>query len=328
MQEYTLQGEAKEKILLVNIYGIISTKPDERLLRTFPSMVEEIVSQLRLAEKDPDIKAVLFKIESPGGSSTASDILYHEIVAYKERTSAKVTAAMMGVAASGGYYVSLPADHIIAHPTTITGSVGVIFTQPRVDNLLEKIGASVDVTKSGRNKDMASPFRKSSGEEKTILRELIDSLAKRFINLVIKHRKIGKDVLADIKTGIIYLADEALRLGLVDQIGYLPDTISKKIRYQASERYPHNEVLQQRMISLQRKAYFKVKEFSSDLIADQEMNIIKGNAARQYPYNYVGQLRFMDKHLQKYEEEARVKKEQEEKEKKEKEQEEGTGKEE
>ena len=81
LQEQTLQGKAKEKILLVNIYGIISTKPDERLLRTFPSMVEEIVSQLRLAEKDPEIKAVLFKIESPGGSSTARDILYQEIMA-------------------------------------------------------------------------------------------------------------------------------------------------------------------------------------------------------------------------------------------------------
>jgi len=98
---------------------------------------------------------------------------------------------------------------------------------------------------------------------------------------------------------------------------YVPDNILKKIRYQASEKYPNNEVLQQRDISLQTKSYFKVKEFSSDLIADQEMNIIKGNAARQHPYNYVGQLRFMDKQLQKYKEEAKAKKEKEEKEKEE-----------
>jgi hypothetical protein len=104
---------------------------------------------------------------------------------------------------------------------------------------------------------------------------------------------------------------------------YVPDNISNKIRHQASEKYPNNEVLQQRDISLQTKAYFKVQEFSSDLIADQEMNIIKGSAARQYPYNYLGQLRFMDKQLQKYEEEAKVKKEKEEKEKKETEGEQG-----
>ena len=104
---------------------------------------------------------------------------------------------------------------------------------------------------------------------------------------------------------------------------YVPDDISNKIRHQASEKYPNNEVLQQRDISLQTKAYFQVQEFSSDLIADQEMNIIKGNATRQYPYNYVGQLRFMDQQLQKYKEEAKAKKEKEEKEKKEKKETEG-----
>ncbi|MBW1897854.1 MAG: hypothetical protein JRI61_02200 [Deltaproteobacteria bacterium] len=100
---------------------------------------------------------------------------------------------------------------------------------------------------------------------------------------------------------------------------YVPDNISKKIHHQASEKYPNNAVLQQRDIALQTKSYFKVKEFSSDLIAGQEMNIIKGNAARQHPYNYVGQLRFMDQKLQKYEKEAKAKKEKEDKEKKEKE---------
>ncbi len=93
---------------------------------------------------------------------------------------------------------------------------------------------------------------------------------------------------------------------------YVPDHVAKKISYQAAEKYPGNAALQKNMISLQTKAYFKVKEFKSDLIADQKMNIIKGNAARQYPYNYVGQLRFMDQQLQKYEKKAKLKKEQEE----------------
>jgi len=104
---------------------------------------------------------------------------------------------------------------------------------------------------------------------------------------------------------------------------FVPDDIMKRVSYQASEKHPNNEVLQQREISLQTKAYFEVKEFSSELIPDQEMNIIRGNAARLHPYNYVGQLRFMNQKLQKYEEEAKAKKEKEEKEKKEKEQEKG-----
>ena len=227
LQEYTLQGEAKEKILLVNIYGIISTKPDERLLRTFPSMVEEIVSQLRLAEKDPDIKAVLFKIESPGGSSTASDILYHEIVAYKERTSAKVTAAMMGVAASGGYYVSLPADHIIAHPTTITGSIGVILIQPKVMGLMEKVGVGIETSKSGANKDMGSPFRAPTDEEKEIFQNITDGLGQRFLSLVAKHRKLNPQDLEAVSTARVYLAEEAKQMGLIDAVGYLNDAIKQ-----------------------------------------------------------------------------------------------------
>ena len=93
---------------------------------------------MRLAEKDEKVKAVLLKIDSPGGSSTASDILYHEIVAFKERTGKKVVVCMMNIAASGGYYVALPADMIMAHPTTVTGSVGVILIRPEVSQLMEK----------------------------------------------------------------------------------------------------------------------------------------------------------------------------------------------
>lgn len=227
LREYTVQGTGSQKILLLPVSGNLSTDPKEDLLATKPGIVEEVVSQLRKAEKDGDIKAVLMKIDSPGGSVTASDMLYHEILAFKRKTGAKIVAIMMDVAASGGYYISLPADHIMAHPTTITGSVGVIFMRPRMDGLLEKIGAGVDVTKSGKNKDMASPFRESTGEEEEIFRGLIKDLAARFLDLVSIHRRIGKDALREISTGRIYLAGEALRLGLVDEIGYLTDAVSK-----------------------------------------------------------------------------------------------------
>ncbi|MGD8211064.1 MAG: S49 family peptidase, partial [Desulfobacterales bacterium] len=122
LQEFTLEGEAQHKILVIPVRGIISNATREGFIRTRPSMVQEVVSQLRLAEKDKNIKAVIFKIDSPGGSVTASDILYNEITSFKKRTGAKVVVAMMGLTASGGYYISLPADYILAHPTTITGS--------------------------------------------------------------------------------------------------------------------------------------------------------------------------------------------------------------
>jgi len=225
LQEFTLQGTEKGKVLVIPIRGIISDAPRERFLRTRPSMVQEIVSQLRLAEKDEEVRAVLLKIDSPGGSTTASDVLYHEIMAFKERTGAKVVVAMMDVAASGGYYISLPADFILAHPTTVTGSIGVIFMRPKVTSLMGKIGLDIKVNKSGKNKDMGSPFRQTTQEEQKILQALTDDLGRRFINLVAKHRKLDQKTLADISTARIYLAKEALQLGLVDKIGYLNDAV-------------------------------------------------------------------------------------------------------
>ncbi|MCK5205169.1 MAG: S49 family peptidase, partial [Desulfobacterales bacterium] len=126
LNEYTLAGEEKGKVLVIPIRGTISDAPKRQFIITRPSMVQEVVSQLRKAQKDPEVKALVLKINSPGGSVTASDILYNEIVAFKQKTKAKVVVVMMGVAASGGYYISLPADYILAHPTSITGSVGVL----------------------------------------------------------------------------------------------------------------------------------------------------------------------------------------------------------
>ena len=172
------------------------------------------------------MKAVLLEINSPGGSITASDVLYHEIMDFKERTGAKVVAAMMDVAASGGYYIALPADRIVAHPTTITGSVGVILMQPKVAGLMDKLGLSVEVNKSGSEKDIGSPFRPSTAEEQKIMQGLTDDLGGRFLKLVARHRQIGPEDLAKVAKARIYLAPEALQLKLIDAVGYLKDALS------------------------------------------------------------------------------------------------------
>jgi len=225
LKEFTLEGRGSDKILLIPIHGIITDSPKERILAQSPSMVENVVSQLRKAEQDNRIKAVLFEINSPGGTITASDILYHEISSFKERTGKKVAVSLMDIATSGAYYVSLPADMITAHPTTLTGSVGVLFLQPKMVGLMEKLGLSVDVTKFGKNKDMATPFRDSTEDEQRVLQKLVDDMGERFISLVQKHRKPAPKALAEISTARILLADEALQLGLVDKVLYLSDAI-------------------------------------------------------------------------------------------------------
>ncbi len=227
LREYTLEGSGTEKILLISVQGTISDVPQKGLVRSAPSMVQQVVSQLKKAEKDDRIRAVLFRVNSPGGTIVASDVLYHEISSYREKTGAKIVVSMLDVAASGAYYMSLPADMIMAHPTTITGSVGVIFLRPKVRALMDKIGLGVDVIKFGKNKDMGSPFRDSTEEEQKIMQKAVNDFGARFIRLVQKHRKLQDPALGEISTARVCTADEALKWGLVDKIGYLNDAVKE-----------------------------------------------------------------------------------------------------
>jgi protease-4 len=226
LHEYTLAGEETGKVLVIPIRGTISDAPKRQFIITRPSMVQEVVSQLRKAQKDPEVKAIILKINSAGGSVTASDILYNEIVAFKQKTKAKVVVVMMGVAASGGYYISLPADYILAHPTSITGSVGVLFLRPDVAGLMDKIGIDVEVSKTGKNKDMGSPFRQATAEERQIIKDMIDQLGKRFLDHIAEHRKIDPERMKEISSARIFLADDALKLGMVDRVGYIGEAVS------------------------------------------------------------------------------------------------------
>lgn len=227
LREVTLDGTADDKLVVIPISGLITDRPKSRIMRIMPSVVQETVSHLRLAETDDRVKAVLLKIDTPGGTTTASDMLYHEIVAFKRRTGKKIVVCMMNMATSGGYYVSLPADMIIAHPTTVTGSVGVILIRPQVSGLMEKIGVGIRVNKSGENKDMGSPFRPITPTEETMLQDLADRLGRRFVDLVKQHRNLDRQGLATVADARVFLADTAVEVGLVDKIGYLQDAIKE-----------------------------------------------------------------------------------------------------
>jgi protease-4 len=226
LHEHHLSGDSNDKILIIPIYGVISDSSKKGLVATAPSMLQEVVAHLAKAKEDDSIKAVLIKINSPGGTVTASDILYHEIEKFKKETNKMVVVMMMDFAASGGYYISLPADYIFAHPTTITGSVGVIFMRPKFNGLMEKIGVGMEVTKSGKDKDMGSPFKASTKEEKELFQNVIDNMATKFKEKVVKNRHITNANLAKVMTAQIFSADDALKISLIDKIGYLDDTIN------------------------------------------------------------------------------------------------------
>lgn len=227
LRETTLFGDEPGKILVISVKGVISDTGKGNFLSEQPSMVEEVVSQLRLAAQDQMIRAVVLKVDSPGGTTTASDILYNELLLFKKRTGKKLVVMMMDMATSGGYYISLPADYIIAHPTTLTGSIGVIFMRPLAPELMKKIGVSMDIVKSGEFKDMGSPFRMPTGEEKAIFQKVTSDLGGRFLSLVKKHRKLNPEQVKAARSARIFLGDEAVAAGLIDQTGYLEEALDK-----------------------------------------------------------------------------------------------------
>ena len=222
------EGSAVEKILLIDIDGPISNRPKKTLVgfRSDTGMVDRIREILKKAEKDKNIKGILLRVNSPGGTVTSSDIIYHEIKSFKERFKVKVYVSVIDVAASGGYYVALAGDRIMVHPTSLVGSIGVLALKLNLESLMDKVGVEWEVVKSSKKKDFMSPFRPLTKEERVLFQETIDRYYDRFVDLVVLNRD-GLDVkevraLAD---GRVYNARQALNNHLVDSIGYLKDLV-------------------------------------------------------------------------------------------------------
>jgi protease-4 len=229
--EQSLEGEGKKKILLLDISGTISEqeKMGGLISRSAPSSTSFIRESLQKAEKDTDIVGVILRINSPGGTVTGSDILHHDITEFKKRKKVPVYGAIVSTGASGGYYVAAAADRIYAHPTAITGSIGVILMKFNVEGLMGKIGVEEQTVKSGDKKDIMSPFRKSTPEEVRLGQEIIDQLYERFLDTVLARpgNTLTRDELRKVADGRIYTARQALNAKLIDQIAYLDDVISE-----------------------------------------------------------------------------------------------------
>jgi protease-4 len=222
-------GPANEKILMIDVEGMISSIVNTGLFSREKNAVSRVYERLGRAAADPAIKAVILRLDTPGGEVTASDIIYHEILNFKERTRKPVVGLMMGIAASGGYYIAC--DLIKAHPTTLTGSIGVISIFPNVGDLMAKVGVKVNVIKSGEAKDSGGPFRDMTVEERKIFQAIIDEYYQDFLSAVSGNRKekIAAEDLRTIADGRVYTAQQALRLKLIDEIGYFDDAFKKTL---------------------------------------------------------------------------------------------------
>jgi protease IV len=230
LEERTVEGRGKAKILLTDVSGFLSEEGQTQTLviGAPPPRVPLLVrfrEELKKAADDSDVKALIVRINSPGGTVTASDIMFKELQLFKRTAKVPVVAVMMDVAASGGYYVALAADTIIAHPTTVTGSIGVIMLTVNAEGLMQKLGISAAAIKSGERKDMGSPFRALTGEERQIFQSVIDGLQGQFLAKVVESRKIPTDTAKQLADGRVYTAQQALDAKLVDRIGYMDDVL-------------------------------------------------------------------------------------------------------
>lgn len=226
LEEKTVSGEGGNKVLLLDIKGMISNKKKVSALGAEVNigLVDLVRETLKKAEKDTDVKALVLRINTPGGTVTSSDIIYHEIKMFKERKKIKVYAVVMDVAASGGYYVAQAADRIIAHPTSLTGSIGVIAMKMNLSGLMDKVGMDFEVIKSGDHKDFLSPFRALTQDERLVFQETIDNLHERFVTTIENNRKqLSRDEIKELADGRIYTSQQALDAKLIDQIAYMDE---------------------------------------------------------------------------------------------------------
>ncbi len=229
LQETRLSGKGKDKLLLIDIAGFVSgqKRGNAVLGDTQPSLVAEVAEVVRKAEEDSRIKGVILRINSPGGTVTASDTIYHELLGYKSRARVPMVAHLLDLGTSGAYYIAQAADRIVAQPTTVTGSIGVIMVRPSFAGLLGKIGVETAEITSGPHKAMGSPFSPLKDEERALFQSVINDLYQRFVDAVTAGRpSLSRDRVMELADGRIYTADQAKASGLVDDIGYLDDAVS------------------------------------------------------------------------------------------------------
>jgi protease-4 len=231
LEEHTVsegKGFGAGKIAIIEVEGMLTNMKSGGLLQPTENHVSRFTQELERAAKDQGVKAVVLRVNSPGGTVTASDIMYEEVLKFKKETKKPVVASLQDVAASGAYYISCSADKIVAHPTSVVGSIGVIFNAFILEGTLAKIGAKAEAIKSGPLKDMGSPFRELDPESRAVMQGMVDEYYKRFVSVVTTNRPVKQDdTLKTLTDGRVFSGARAVELGLADRTGLLTDALDE-----------------------------------------------------------------------------------------------------
>lgn len=224
-EEVWSYGDGDTKVVRIGLQGVIMRGRQERLFGSEPDMVESILSQIRAATLDDEVKAIMLEVDSPGGAVTPSDEIYAALERFKRADEERcVMVFVRDLCASGGYYAAMAGDYIMAEPTAIVGSVGVIMQTLNMKGLGEKIGLSSVTIASGANKDMLNPFEEVNPQHLEMLQELVDSMQDRFASIVVDSRRLEHRDLLD---GRVFNVNQAVEENLIDGVGYWEDAVDK-----------------------------------------------------------------------------------------------------
>jgi protease-4 len=221
-------GSGDIKVVRIPLDGVIMRNEEEGFFTARSDMVASILTQVRAAERDPDMRAIILEVNSPGGGVTPSDEIYNALRKFRERRpDRRVVVFIRDLGASGAYYAAMAGDFIIAEPTAVVGSIGVIMQTVNFQGLSEKIGITDVTIKSGANKDMLNPFQAVNTNQVALLQTLIDDMQTRFSGIVAESRKLDRAASPELFDGRIFSAGDALDKGLIDEIGYWNDALAR-----------------------------------------------------------------------------------------------------
>ena len=222
-EEEYVSGAGPEKIAVVPVEGVIASADSSTGDLQPTTTPEGLAGALQQATDDASVAAVVLEVNSPSGGVTASDEMHQSILDFREQAGKPVVVSMGDTAASGGYYISTAADRIVANETTLTGSLGVIFTLTDFSELADRYGVEQEVVKSGEFKDMGSSFRDLTPEEREILQSIVDESYDEFVSVIVEGRGLPEERVREIADGRVYSGEQAKELGLVDSFGGLDE---------------------------------------------------------------------------------------------------------
>ncbi|HLU21482.1 signal peptide peptidase SppA [Lederbergia graminis] len=228
VEEIVETGSSTSKIALLEVDGVIQDTGDATsLFATGGYMHRDFMKQLNHVKDDKNVKAIVLRVNTPGGGTNESAEIYDKLMEIKEETEKPIYVSMGSMAASGGYYIAAPADKIFASPETLTGSIGVIMQGINIEGLADKLGVDFTTIKSGPYKDIMSQYREMTEEEKEILQSMLENSYNEFIRIIVEGRGMSESTVRELADGRIYDGRQAKEVGLIDEFGYQEDVIEQ-----------------------------------------------------------------------------------------------------